>query len=387
MRVHLITGNQSKRDEIAHLLQGIDVVWRKLSLERPDLPMAEVARARAAAAFAELGEPCINEATELALEGLPTMSGAAYKRRLLAEGEAALGQAFGGRRGTTRVAVALARSADPAEALLFTGSSDGTYLEVARGSGGHGWDRAFLPDGWTRTLGELATAKAFINMRERPYLELADVLRGRSFGGAFEAHITVRAGGAADGAATTERFAALCGDLGVKHVLIELPRGETPSQPMTASYHHGTLREAQAEVHGLARALVGGGFEVTRVKLEALGQNRDIPEDDEAARALPENYFEFHVKVTMPPERTEALRAQVVAHGAHLSKNARKLRSDGQAERFVTLRVYGAGRRSADDKFAALLAELEATGLPLGQRIREYTVYDSDVGVDRGWLP
>ena len=89
----------------------------------------------------------------------------------------------------------------------------------------------------------------------------------------------------------------------------------------------------------------------------------------------------------MPPERTEALRAQVVAHGAHLSKNARKLRSDGQAERFVTLRVYGAGRRSADDKFAALLAELEATGLPLGQRIREYTVYDSDVGVDRGWLP
>jgi inosine/xanthosine triphosphate pyrophosphatase family protein len=384
-RVVLVTGNQGKRDEIARLLADVDVTWRKLSLPRPPAStLGELARARALAAWAELGEPCVTESTELALERLPVLSGADFKRRLLAEGEAALCRELGGRRGQARVAVAHAASADVAAVQLFEGASEGEFLTQPRGDGGHGWDRAWLPDGYQRTLGEMAGNKAFVGMRERPYLELADVLRGRSFGGTFEAHVTVRAGGVAD----TARFGELCDRLGVKQVLIELPRGETRSQPMTASYHHGTLREAQAEVHAMARALAAAGFDVTRVKLEALGQNRDIPEDDAAAQALPANYFEFHVKVTLPAEAAvDALRERVVARGAHLSKNARKLREDGRQERFVTLRVYGVGRPAADARFDALLAELVATGLPLGQRIREYTVYDSDVAVDRGWLP
>ncbi len=97
--------------------------------------------------------------------------------------------------------------------------------------------------------------------------------------------------------------------------------------------------------------------------------------------------FEFHVKVTLPAEGAdlESLRARCERHGAHLSRNARKVRADGASERFVTLRVKGLGRLNADARFKALLRELAETGYPLSQPLREYTVYDSNHALDRGW--
>ncbi|WNG54514.1 hypothetical protein F0U59_06720 [Archangium gephyra] len=206
----------------------------------------------------------------------------------------------------------------------------------------------------------------------------------QSQGGAFEAHITVAARSEDD----LRRFRAFCDMASVKCIFIELGRGAEPFQPMTASYHHGTLPHALEEARAMARALAAEGFDVKRLKLEALGKNRDIPEDDATARAQPANYFEFHVKVLLPSGLTDldALRARCETHGAHLSRNARKVREDGASERFVTLRVYGLGRANAEARFSALLDDLAATGLKLTQRMREWTVYDSNHGLDRGWL-
>lgn len=205
-----------------------------------------------------------------------------------------------------------------------------------------------------------------------------------SQGGAFEAHITVAARSEED----LRRFRAFCDAASVKCIVIELGRGAEPFQPMTASYHHGTLPHALEEARAMARALATEGFDVKRLKLEALGKNRDIPEDDATARAQPANYFEFHVKVLLPSGSSdlEALRTRCERHGAHLSRNARKVREDGASERFVTLRVYGLGRANAEARFTALLEDLSATGLKLTQRMREWTVYDSNHGLDRGWL-
>ena len=213
---------------------------------------------------------------------------------------------------------------------------------------------------------------------------LADRLRTQGQGGAFEAHITVSARSEED----LRRFRAFCDAAAVKCIFIELSRGEEPFQPMTASYHHGTLRQAREEVQAMARALAAEGFDVTRMKLEALGKNRDIPEDDATAKALPASYFEFHVKVLLPAgvSDVEGLRSRCEKHGAHLSRNARKVREDGASERFVTLRVYGLGRANADARFTTLLEDLAGTGLTLTQRLREWTVYDSNHGLDRGWL-
>jgi hypothetical protein len=213
---------------------------------------------------------------------------------------------------------------------------------------------------------------------------MIDRLHGQAGSGTFEAHVTVEAANLAQ----RERFRAVCGELGVKCVLIELPQGITRSQPMTSAYHHGDLAAVVQEVAGLARTLAESGFPVARVKLEAVVTNAGVPVTDEEARRFPPgNYFEFHVKAALPPGADLAsLRELCTKHGAHLSSNALKREEDGRTERFVTLRAYGVGRERAEAGFDLLLSDLQAVGHALSNRLREYTIYDSNITIDAGWI-
>ncbi|KAF3891265.1 hypothetical protein DA73_0400032860 [Tolypothrix bouteillei VB521301] len=202
--------------------------------------------------------------------------------------------------------------------------------------------------------------------------------------GTFEAHITI----CAESRATLQLFQHICQQLNVKCVLIELPNGVTRSQPMTASYHRGTLTQVWTEVHNLAQRICLAGFQVTRVKIEAMPYNQDIPvTDNEVSQHPVTNYFEFHIKALLSQETDlEGLRQHCAKFGAHLSVNAFKLNASGQHHRFITLRVYGLGRRSAQARFQALLTSLRARHILLVQPQQEYTVYDSNLELDAGWL-
>ena len=215
-----------------------------------------------------------------------------------------------------------------------------------------------------------------------PEQDLLDRLSGCPGRGTFEAHVTVEA----PDPPARERFRALCEELGVKCVLIELPEGATTSQPMTSSYHRGGLPDVAKEVAGITTQLRAAGFDVTRVKLEAVVTNEGVPDTEEEVRRFPPgNYFEFHVKVSLPlGTDLRPLRELSARSGAHLSRNALKRDSAG-AQRFVTLRVYGEGRSRANARFEALLRELETGGYSLSNRLREYTLYDSNSSVDSGW--
>lgn len=218
-------------------------------------------------------------------------------------------------------------------------------------------------------------------MHTTPEDDLIARLAGQPGRGTFEAHVTIDA---ADLAAR-DRFRAACRELGARCVIIELPHGQTRSQPMTATYHTGELAEVVGEVAALAAALRGRGFAVTRVKLEAVASNAGVPVSDEEARRFPPgNYFEFHVKAALPPGGdVAALRAVCREHGAHLSKNA--LKGD-EARRFVTQRAYGVGRARAEARFEALCAALQQAGYALSNRLREYSIFDSNAAVDAGWI-
>ncbi len=158
---------------------------------------------------------------------------------------------------------------------------------------------------------------------------------------------------------------------------------------MTASFHRGELLAVQEEVVTIARSLVKLGFEVTRTKIEAHGRLLGTPETDEDARQAPStSYFEFHVKLALPEDAdVAALARRCRQRGAHLSRNAHKVAAPGGlSERFVTLRAHAVGRVTAEARFVALCAEIEAAGYAVRNRIREYTVFDTNVALDRGWL-
>jgi hypothetical protein len=218
----------------------------------------------------------------------------------------------------------------------------------------------------------------------QPEHDLLARLAGQRGAGTFEAHVTVEA----DDLRQRERFRAACADLGVKCVLIELPTGVTRSQPMTSTYHRGDLERVSAEVAELTHALRRRGFPPTRVKLEAVITNAGVPQTDEEVLAFPAaNYFEFHLKASLPAAADLAqLRRICGLHAAHLSANALKREEDGRTQRFVTQRAYGVGRMNAEAAFEALQRDLIAAGFVFTNRLREYTIFDSNVAVDAGWI-
>ncbi|MBL8923422.1 MAG: hypothetical protein JNJ54_31505 [Myxococcaceae bacterium] len=377
MRLVFVTPNAWDSAESQRLLAGLDVEFSRLALSRGAATRLEdVARARAEDAFRQLGRPCFVENAELALEGEAPLSGAAFKKLHQQLGGEGFCQRFAGRRGVTRVVVALKTSADDLQ--LFTGQDEGSIVAAPRGAGGYGWDRLWQPDGFSQTVAELGDARFLVNMRQRPYLELAAHVRGDGTPGYFEAHVTVKP-------CDVEAFAASCARLQVKCLHIVMPETTAQhEQPMTGSYHQGTLSQAREQVLELARALVRDGFEVTRMKLEATGRAFGAPERDEEASALPlDVYFEHHATVRLPPGFDEAtLLARCRAHGGYVSRNLRK----GPEERFVTVRSYRVGRATADERFERVLDELRALGVPLKNRAREYAVFDSAPAIDEGWM-
>jgi hypothetical protein len=175
--------------------------------------------------------------------------------------------------------------------------------------------------------------------------------------------------------------------LRVKSVLIELPQGVVAKQLMTASYHRGTLTSVKQEAYSLVCEFEKVGFKIARVKIEAMVNNKDVPISDIQAQLLPKtNYFEFHVKATLAPEYIGVLAQLCQQHGAHLSANAFKYQPHGQQQRFMTMRMYGVGLHTAQVSFNTLLAALKAQNIKLSQPQQEYSVFDSNINLDNGWI-
>jgi len=191
----------------------------------------------------------------------------------------------------------------------------------------------------------------------------------------FEYHVTVSGDEAA-----AARLAAWAAERGVKFTHIVLARGETVSQPMLTARADGTAETALADASALAGELRATGFEVTRVKVEA-------SPFIEGLDRTPDRYFEHHIKLLLPPGVDEAALAELATpHGAHLSRNARRVREDGRAERFVTQRCHRTGTEDAVAELDRLIEALREAGHEMLGVEREYVVYDSNPAVDAGWI-
>ncbi|MBA4190302.1 MAG: hypothetical protein C0467_20135 [Planctomycetaceae bacterium] len=204
------------------------------------------------------------------------------------------------------------------------------------------------------------------------------------FEGEFETHITIRV--AEPGDINTLQAWAERRQLTFHHIILE--RGQTPSQPMIGRRGRGRLSGELIAAADLNRRLHAEGFCVSRVKIEAAPGNGDVPNTDaEALDRHSGRYFEHHVKLVLDPETDVPGLANVaIAHSAHLSRNARRVRTDGRQERFVTQRCHAVGRQTASKRLDALLATLLTGGHYVLSVEKEFVVYDSDPSVDTGWL-
>ena len=200
------------------------------------------------------------------------------------------------------------------------------------------------------------------------------------FAGEFETHLTV-AGHAAD-------LREWAGRHGMKYLRIELDRGDHPSQPMLTRRASGTLAGELQATADVRRRLHDAGHSVVRTKIEAAPGNADVPTTDADAEALPKGlYFEHHVKLLLDPAFADEMLTGRTEHlAARLSRNALKVRPDGFRERFLTQRCSGVGRANARRQLDQLLAEVARLRLDVLKVEEEFVVYDSNLGLDHGWI-
>jgi len=204
--------------------------------------------------------------------------------------------------------------------------------------------------------------------------------------GAFETHVSVRTD-------DVDALAARAAGYGWRVAHIVLARGRFASQPMLGARTHDTLRAVRRRADDVVGRLRDDGFTVTRVKIEAEPSHAGVPLTDvQALGHGTSRYFEHHVKLVLPADVDEgALVTLVRPHGAHLSRNARRIRADGLVERFVTQRCRGVGDRTAARAARALVHALSAPAIGCGPVAiagveREFVVYDDNDALDTGWI-
>jgi hypothetical protein len=202
--------------------------------------------------------------------------------------------------------------------------------------------------------------------------------------GTFESHLTISANHLDE----IQRFREFCERERCKFVWIELPRGETPSQPMTSRYHRGLLHGILEQVDQLQHQLTKEHFVISRTKVESVALNVGVPVTQSEIDAFPvSSYFEFHIKLQLQPGYNQSdLETICRSHDAHVSRNVLKVSADGFEERFLTRRIYGKGRDDAFHDHEELLSALKEAGFTIMHQVREFAIYDSAIEIDAGWI-
>ncbi len=155
----LVSGNRGKIAE-ARRLTGLDLEAVELDLpEIQSLDLLEVLAAKGEEAWRRLGRPLVVEEAGLGLAAMNGFPGPLVKWMLEAVGAEGLARTALALENTDATATCALLYRDAHRTLVAEGKTAGTLLLPPRGPHGFGWDPVFLPEGETRTFGELTGAE------------------------------------------------------------------------------------------------------------------------------------------------------------------------------------------------------------------------------------
>lgn len=155
MKITFITGNEHKAAYVAEWL-GVTVAHQKLELdELQTLDLHKLVDHKVKQAYATLKTPVLIEDAQLVFTAMGNLPGPFIKffvEEMGVDGMAKMLDAFADRSAQGRICYALY---DGQTISYFEGEMAGTIAPEPRGTGGFGFDRIFINDGYTKTRGEM----------------------------------------------------------------------------------------------------------------------------------------------------------------------------------------------------------------------------------------
>jgi len=155
MQVTFITGNQKKADYLARYL-GYPVDHVKLDLEEiQSLDLKEIVEHKVRQAYEKIKKPVIIEDVSLEFEALNGLPGPFIRFFLDQVPFETICSMINGqsRRATAKCMFGYY---DGEVMKLLEGSLGGTIAEIPAGENGYGWDKIFIPDGYSVTRAQLS---------------------------------------------------------------------------------------------------------------------------------------------------------------------------------------------------------------------------------------
>jgi len=200
----------------------------------------------------------------------------------------------------------------------------------------------------------------------------------------YEIHITVAE------ADSIERYRAICGELGVKPIVLDLhARNEgIIKDVMTSSVFLGTNKGVHDEMERIAAGLTDAGYKVVRKKIETVPWHPAAPSSARPGGEMPPGcYFECHMSVRMADteHNMSSLKAIADSVKAHLSRNVFKRHEDGSISIMVTYRRYDGTSEDFVEEAGKIQGRLVGSGFNTDKLITEFSVYDTNVHHDAMW--
>jgi len=154
MQITFITGNQNKADYLARYL-GLPIKHVKLDLDEiQSMDLKEIVGHKVRQAYAEIKSPVIVEDVSLEFEALGGLPGPFIKffiERLSFESICSMLNDKS-RKATAKCVFGYY---DGRTLKFFEGSMNGEIPQVPAGEGGYGWDKIFIPTGYTITRAQM----------------------------------------------------------------------------------------------------------------------------------------------------------------------------------------------------------------------------------------
>lgn len=155
-RPTFITGNQSKAKQLS---RHLDIELDHKAAEVPEvqsLDLAEVVEHKSKAAFETVRGPVLVEDTSLVFNALGNLPGPLIKWFLQELDNDGLCHLLDGYPDRTATASVLFGYYDGEKLMTFSGQIKGTIAKQPKGEKGFGWDPIFIPEGHSKTWGEMS---------------------------------------------------------------------------------------------------------------------------------------------------------------------------------------------------------------------------------------
>lgn len=153
--------------------------------------------------------------------------------------------------------------------------------------------------------------------------------------------------------------------------------GDYPIQPMLTFWVTDEIHNVTVIVKDIEQDMIKHGIPIIRTKIESMAHNKGVP-----AIGSNNNYFEFHFKVEINSTSGWNDIAQlIIPFGGHLFYNP----YNKTLNPIVTIRRYTT-LEDLEKTYETVKSILEDHGYETTSPEKEYSVYDSNVYLDKNWL-